>query len=48
MIYIIGPLLTVILMFALIKSEERAMERERRYWTTNHQAMVEMQWGWSY
>jgi len=48
MFYIIGPLLIVLLLFALTKTEEHAMELERDYWTKNHQAMVEMQWGWSY
>lgn len=48
MLYIIGPLLTVILIFALCQTEERAMELERVYWTKNHQAMLGMHWGWSY
>jgi len=48
MFYIIGPLLTILLMFGLCQTEERAMEFERAYWTTNHKAMVRMHWGWSY
>lgn len=48
MLYIIGPLFTMALLFGLCKTEERAMESQREFWTRNHKAMEEMQWGWSY
>ncbi|MBI1795156.1 MAG: hypothetical protein HYR70_13345 [Chloroflexi bacterium] len=48
MLYIIGPLFTILLLFTLCRAEERAMEFERDFWIQNHQAMTEMQWGWSY
>ena len=48
MLYIIGPLFTIVLLFALCESGERAMEFEHAYWTKNHQAKLGMHWGWSY
>jgi len=46
--YIIGPLFTVILLFVLCKTEERAMEAQSNYWIKNQQALKDMQWGMSY
>jgi hypothetical protein len=48
MLYIIGPLFTFVLLFALCKTGERAMESQSDYWMRNHQALDRMRWGWSY
>ncbi len=48
MIYILGPLFTIVLVFFLCKSEENAMEAQRKYWIKNQKEMEDMQWGWSY
>jgi hypothetical protein len=48
MLYIIGPLLTVLVLFALCESGERALESQREFWIRNHRALGKMRWGWSY
>ncbi len=48
MFVITGLLLTAVLLFALCKTEERAMEFQREYWMKNHKALDRIRWGWSY
>lgn len=48
MIYIFGTLLTILVLFALCASGERALDSQRDFWIKNHRALDQMRWGWSY
>ena len=48
MFYIIGPLVMVLLLFGLCRTEEHAMQLEQEFWIRNQKEMKEMRWGWSY
>jgi hypothetical protein len=48
MLYIIGPLFTILVLFALCRSGEHALDSQQEFWIQNQRAMGKMRWGWSY